>query len=72
MIGQMLDHYRIESKLGEGGMGVITSYDSHLDRWWRSSSCLLTKSLIPARKQRFVHEARAASALKSPGYCDHP
>lgn len=67
MIGQTLDHYRIESKLGEGGMGVVyKARDTHLDCPVAIKILPGDKVADPARKQRFVMEAKAASALNHP------
>ena len=67
MIGRTLDHYRIESKLGEGGMGVVyKARDTHLDRLVAIKVLPPDKVADPARKQRFVQEAKAASALNHP------
>lgn len=68
MIGQVLDRYRIESKLGEGGMGVVyKARDTHLDRTVAIKVLPQDKVSDPFRKQRFVVEAKAASALNHPG-----
>ena len=67
MIGQAFDHYRIESKLGEGGMGVVyQARDTHLDRPVAIKVLPPDKVADPSRTQRFVQEARAASALNHP------
>src|SRR5262245_42073820 len=67
MIGQTLDHYWIESKLGEGGMGVVyKGRDTHLDRTVAIKVLPADKVADPGRKQRFAQEARAASALNHP------
>src|SRR5215510_76678 len=67
MIGRTLDHYRIESKLGEGGMGVVyKARDSHLNRLVAIKVLPADKVADAGRKQRFVQEARAASALNHP------
>ncbi len=65
--GQTLLHYRITEKIGEGGMGAVyKAVDTHLDR------PVAIKVLPPdrvadlERRQRFVQEAKAASALRHP------
>jgi Tol biopolymer transport system component/predicted Ser/Thr protein kinase len=65
--GKKLAHYTITGKLGEGGMGVVyEAQDGHLDR--AVALKLLPQDALanPARKQRFVQEAKAASALNHP------
>lgn len=67
MIGQTLGHYRIESKLGEGGMGVVyRARDLHLDRPVAIKVLPSEKVADLERKRRFVQEAKAASALNHP------
>ncbi len=65
--GTLLGRYEIRSKIGEGGMGeVYLAQDTKLDR-------KVALKILPAdvaanheRMRRFVHEAKAASALNHP------
>ena len=67
MIGQTLDRYTIESKLGEGGMGVVyRARDTHLNRTVAIKVLPADKVSDPERRTRFIQEARAASALNHP------
>jgi serine/threonine-protein kinase len=65
--GQVLSHYRISAKIGEGGMGdVYLAKDTRLNR--RVAIKLLSVELSKNENhlRRFVQEARAASALNHP------
>lgn len=66
-IDQTLMHYRILEKLGEGGMGsVFKARDTHLDRFAAIKVLRPDKVVDSERKQRFIQEAKSASALNHP------
>jgi len=67
MAGRTLGHYELLDKVGEGGMGVVyKARDQHLERLLAIKLLRPDKVADPARKRRFVQEAKAASALKPP------
>src|SRR5262249_42012392 len=69
-MGKEISHYRLEEELGQGGMGrVYKAHDTTLNRPVVLN--LLAPELVAetASRQRFLREARLASALDHPNIC---
>jgi eukaryotic-like serine/threonine-protein kinase len=65
--GEMLGPYRVETKIGQGGMGVVyRAWDTRLDRRIALKVLRPEQSSDPGLRQRLVREARAASGLMHP------
>jgi len=67
MVGRQLAHFEIVDLLGEGGMGIVyRALDHHLGRHVALKILPADRTSNTERKERFVQEAQAASALNHP------
>ncbi len=65
--GEMLSHYRLVERLGEGGMGVVwKAVDTRLNRTVAIKILPAALAADPERRLRFQREAQAAAALNHP------
>ena len=70
MIGELLGHYRVVSKIGEGGMGIVyRARDEVLERDVALKVVGKSAALEQSSRQNLLNEARSASALSHPNIC---
>jgi eukaryotic-like serine/threonine-protein kinase len=70
LIGRRVSHYEVRALAGRGGMGLVyRAWDADLEREVALKLLPLHVKDDPAARDRFVHEARAASAHDHPNIC---
>jgi serine/threonine protein kinase/tetratricopeptide (TPR) repeat protein len=70
LTGETISHYRIVEAVGRGGMGIVyKAQDLRLDRPIALKFLPPDLTRDPEAKERFAHEAKAASALQHNNIC---